>query len=89
MYIVLARWRNYFCQLLNVHGDNDVRQTEICTAEPLMLDPSMFEVEMAIDKLKRCKSRGIYEIPVEWIKAGGRKICCEIHELTNSICNKE
>jgi hypothetical protein len=26
---ILARWRNYFPQLLNVHGFNDVRQTEI------------------------------------------------------------
>ena len=25
----LARWRNYFLQLFNVHGDDDVRQTEI------------------------------------------------------------
>ena len=26
---ILARWRNHFCRLLNVHGENDVRQTEI------------------------------------------------------------
>jgi len=24
---ILARWRNYFSQILNVHGVNDVRQT--------------------------------------------------------------
>jgi len=24
---ILARWRNHFSQLLNVHGVNDVRQT--------------------------------------------------------------
>jgi hypothetical protein len=29
---ILARWRNHFFQLLNVHGVNDVRQTEIHTA---------------------------------------------------------
>jgi len=28
---------NYFSQLLNIHGINDVRQTEIHTAEPLCL----------------------------------------------------
>jgi len=28
-YRILARWRNHFSQLLNVHGVNDVRQTEI------------------------------------------------------------
>ena len=33
---IMARWRNYFSQLLNVHGVNDVRQAEIDTAEPLV-----------------------------------------------------
>jgi len=28
-HIILDGWRNYFSQLLNVHGVNDVRQTEI------------------------------------------------------------
>jgi hypothetical protein len=29
---IVARWRNHFSQLLNVHGVNDVRQAEIQTA---------------------------------------------------------
>jgi len=33
---ILARWRNHFSQLLNVHGVNDVRPREIHTAEPQM-----------------------------------------------------
>jgi hypothetical protein len=37
--------RNYFSQLLNVHRVSDVGQTEIHTAEPLVPDPSPFEVE--------------------------------------------
>jgi hypothetical protein len=41
---------------LNVHGVNDVRQTEIHTAEPLVPEPSDSEVEMAIEELKRHKS---------------------------------
>ena len=32
---IVARWRNYFSQLFNVHGFKDVRQAEIHTAEPL------------------------------------------------------
>ena len=50
---ILARWRNPFSQLLNVHGVNVVRLTEIHTAEPLVREPSAFDVEMAIKKLKR------------------------------------
>ena len=49
---ILARWRNYFSQLLNVHGVNDVRQTEIHTAEPLVPESSASEVELAIEMLK-------------------------------------
>jgi hypothetical protein len=41
-----------FFQLLNVHGVSDVRQKEMHTAEPLVPEPSVFEVEMAIEKLK-------------------------------------
>ena len=64
---ILARWRNHFSQLLNVHGVNDVRQTEIHTAEPLVPEPSVFEVELAIEKLKSHPSPGIDQIPVEVI----------------------
>jgi hypothetical protein len=30
---IMARWRKYFSQLLNVHGVNDVRQAEIHTQQ--------------------------------------------------------
>jgi hypothetical protein len=62
---ILNRRKNYFCQLLNVHGVNDVWQTEIHTAEPLVPEPSSSEVEIAIEKLKRYKSPGIDQIPAE------------------------
>jgi len=86
---IMASWRNYFSQLLNVHEVKDVRQAEIHTAEPLVPEPSAFEVELAIEKLKIYKSPGIDQIPAEMIKAGGRTICCEIHKLMISVCNKE
>jgi len=63
-----------FFQLFNVHGVKDVGQAEIHTAEPLIPEPSATEVELAIDKLKSHKSPGIYQIPVELIKAGGRNL---------------
>jgi hypothetical protein len=62
---------DHFCQLLNVLGVNDITQTEIHTAEPLLHELSAFEIEMAIEKLKRHKSPGIDQIPAELIKAGG------------------
>ena len=70
--------------LLDVHGVN-VRQTEIHTAEPLVPEPSAFEFEMAIEKLKRHKSLGIDQIPAEFIKAGSRTIHSDIHKLTEEL----
>ena len=86
---IMARWRNYFSQLLNVHEDNDVRQVEINTVEPLVPEPSAFEVELAIGKLKNHKSPGTDQIRAELIKVGVRTICCAIHKLIIFIWNKE
>jgi hypothetical protein len=86
---ILNRWKNYFCQLLYVHGVNDVRQTEIHTAEPLAPEPNSFEVEVAIEKLKRYKSPGTDQIPAELIQAGGYTLRSEIHKLINCIWNRE
>ena len=86
---IVARLRNYFPQLFNVHGVKDVRQAEIHRAEPLVHEPSAAEVELAIDKLKNHKSPGIDQIPAELIKAGGRTICLEIHKFITSIWKKE
>ena len=85
----MARCRNYFSQLLNVHEDNDIRQAEIHIVEPLVPEPSAFEVELTIGKVKNHKSPGIDQIPAELIKAGGRTIFCAIHKLIISIWNKE
>jgi hypothetical protein len=86
---ILARWRNRFCYLFNVHRVSEVRQTEVHTAEPLVPEPSACEVDMVIEKEKGQNSPGVDKIPAELIKAGGRRICYEIHKLIISIWNKE
>jgi len=86
---IVARWRNYFSKLFNVHEVKDVGQAEIHTAEPLVPEPSASEFELAIDKLKSHKSPGIDQIPAELIKAGGRTMCLEIHKLITSVWKKE
>jgi len=52
-------------------------------------EPSVFEFELAIGKLKNHKSPGIDQIPAELIEAGGRTICCAIHKFIIYIWNKE
>jgi hypothetical protein len=86
---IMARWRNYFSQLLNVHGVEDDGQVQIHTAEPLVSEPSAFEVELAIEKLKSHKSPGVDQIPADLIKAGGGTISGTIHKLIICIWNKE
>jgi hypothetical protein len=46
-----------------VHRVSDVRQIEIHIAEPLVPDPSPFEVQIAIENVKRNKSPGSDGIP--------------------------
>jgi hypothetical protein len=86
---VLNRWKNFFNQVLNVHGVHDVRQIDIHTAEALVPEPSTVEVEIAIGKLKSYKLPGTDQIPAEFIKAGGETLQFEIHRLICSIWNKE
>jgi hypothetical protein len=86
---ILTRWKNYFCQLLNVQGPGGVRQTEIHTAEPFAPEPSATECEVAIRKLKTYKAPGFDQIPAVLILAGGETLCSEIHRLIMLIWNKE
>jgi hypothetical protein len=70
--------------VLNVHGVHNVRQEDIHKAEPLVPEPSLVEVEIAIGKLKSYKSPGTDQIP-----AAGETLCSETHKIICSILNKE
>ena len=74
---------------MNIHGVSDIRQTEIHTAEPLVPEPSAFEVKNVTENLKRHKLPGIDQIPAEFIKSEARTIHSEIHKLIISVWNKE
>jgi hypothetical protein len=52
---ILNRRKSYFSQLMNVHRVSAIGKMEIRvhTAEPLASDPSSFEVELVIAKLKK------------------------------------
>jgi hypothetical protein len=52
---------------------------DINTAEPLVPEPSLVEVEIAIEKLKSYKSPGTNQIPAELIKAEGEKLYSETY----------
>jgi hypothetical protein len=85
----MNRWKNCFSLLLSVLRLSDVRQIKIHTSGPLIPDPSPFEVEIAIVKLKIYKPPGSYQIPTELIQAGGEILRSEIHKLIISVWSKE
>jgi hypothetical protein len=48
---ILNRWKNHFCQLLNVAGG--VRQIEMHAADLFLPEPSGLEVEVAIFEFEK------------------------------------
>jgi hypothetical protein len=82
---ILNRWKTNFYQLLHVHRVSDVSQIEIHTAEPLVPDPSPFELEIANAKLKSYKLPGRDQILAELIQAGGEILRSKIHKLIKSV----
>jgi hypothetical protein len=70
-------------------GFSAVRRVEIHTAEPLVLETSRFEVEIAIAKLKSYTLPSIDHIPAELIQAAGETLCSEINKLIISLWKKE
>jgi hypothetical protein len=49
---VLNRWKNFFNQVLNVHGVHNVMQMDVHTAKPLVPESIFVKREVAIGKLK-------------------------------------
>ncbi|KAJ4447214.1 hypothetical protein ANN_09216 [Periplaneta americana] len=75
--------KNYFGQLLYVHmlNKNDQDDIRIQFSEPFILEPTLSEVDIAMQKLKKCKSPGIDKISAELIQEGGNALSSEIYEF--------
>jgi hypothetical protein len=62
---------------------------EIHTAEPLKPEPSSFQLEIGIKKLKSYKSPGTGQIREELMQAQGNILRSVIRKLIDSSLNKE
>jgi hypothetical protein len=58
-------------------------------AQPLAPGSNRIEVEIAIAKLKKCKSAGSDQVSAELLQAGGEMLPSAIHKLINFIWSKE
>lgn len=66
---MLACFDSQWCQFLNIHGFSVVKPAEIHKLGPPVPEPSASEVEMAAEKLKRCKSLGTDQTAAERMTA--------------------
>ena len=66
-----------------------MREIQIQTAEPLIPEPTLLEVEIAIEKLKKYKSPVMDQISAELIQDGGNSLLTEIYELVLAIWKKK
>jgi hypothetical protein len=62
---------------------------EIHTVDPFVPEPLLCKVEIAIAKLKKCKSPGSDRITAELIQARGEILRPGIHKLLNVIWSKQ
>ncbi|CAF4045409.1 unnamed protein product, partial [Rotaria magnacalcarata] len=78
----LERWREYFCELLNVHSTVDpyvINEVQITTPSRLDLkrqnkQPSFEEVKIVLNQMKSRKAPGSDEVTADILKAGGEKV---------------
>jgi hypothetical protein len=66
---VQNRWKSHCCWLLHVHWASAIRQAAIHTAEPSVLELTIFQIQMATESLEYFKSWGINQIARKFIEA--------------------
>ena len=82
----MNRWTEYYTELYNhkANGDPsvlDCPQTDIEDDHPILRK----EVEAAVQLLKKGKSAGIDNIPVDLVQAGGRDLITAVTTIYNKI----
>ena len=65
-------------KVLNVHQSSSLEGSEIHTTD--IQESSLFEVELAVEKLVNHKVPGLNKIPFELIQADGAKLYQEIYK---------
>jgi hypothetical protein len=60
-------WKNFFNQVLNVHGIHDVRQMDIHTDKSLVPEPTLVELETDTGKMETYETPGNDQTPAEFI----------------------
>jgi hypothetical protein len=65
-YSILASWGKYFSKLFNVYVVNGVRHIEKHAAEPIVPEPSTYEIESAIENYKVINHQVLNKFQRNW-----------------------
>ncbi|CAF4836694.1 unnamed protein product, partial [Rotaria sp. Silwood2] len=93
----LERWREYFCELLNVSSTVDpcvINEIQITTPSRSELErqnaqPSLEEVARALNQMKSRKAPGSDEVTADILKAGGEPVIKWLHEMFTDVWENE
>jgi len=74
--LILARWKDYFCKILNTLKAIDIQNTvKVCTNNRSQIPlPSYNEIRSIINKLRLNKATDSDNMPPELLKHGGRTL---------------
>jgi hypothetical protein len=89
--LILARWKNYFCQILNISEAKDIQNIikECINNQPQIPLPSYNEICFIINNLKLNEAAGSDNIPPELLKHGGKTLKQKLHKLILIIWNNK
>jgi hypothetical protein len=86
---VLGRWAEYFEDLLNVEGNEDIESPVYMAVEPEDIIPNMEEVAEAVNQLKNGRVPGEGQLTAELLKYGGLEYITHLHSLISKIWERE
>lgn len=89
---IAEEFRSYFEKILNKDSTTGIVEqddTIYYTAEPEVPNPSLEEIQYAIQTLKNSKSPGDDKIVAELLKLGGKNLTKNLHNLIQQIWTKE
>ena len=89
--LILERWKNYFCKILNISESIDIHTIiwECTNNQPQIPLPSYNEICFIINNLKLNEAAGSDKIPPLMLKHGGRTLEQKLYKLTLMIWNNE
>jgi hypothetical protein len=86
---VLRRWAEYFENLLNVEGGEEIEKPVYVTVEPEVAGPTLEEVQEGVKQERNGRAPGEDQLTAELLKCGGPDLIRYLYRLINKIWERE